>query len=193
MQQLFLVFDMIKINFIRHGETAGNKLKKYIGSTDEELCEEGKNVLRENIYPDCDMLLVSPMKRCIQTAEIIYPKIKYIICQNFRECDFGIFENKNYIELSDVPEYQKWIDGNCTGRCPNGDDPFEFKKRCTDEFIKFMKSIPDNITVSLVIHGGVIMSILEKYAVPHREFYQWHIKNGQVLTAGFENDIIKIY
>lgn len=33
---------MIKIAMIRHGKTYGNTLGRYIGVTDEPLCEEGK-------------------------------------------------------------------------------------------------------------------------------------------------------
>ena len=31
---------------------------------------------------------------------------------------------------------------------------------------------------ALVVHGGTIMNIMEKYALPKKEFYEWHIGNG---------------
>ena len=31
---------------------------------------------------------------------------------------------------------------------------------------------------ALVIHGGTIMNIMEKYALPKKEFYEWHVGNG---------------
>ena len=34
---------MLKIYLIRHGQTPGNKLKRYIGTTDEQLSQEGRN------------------------------------------------------------------------------------------------------------------------------------------------------
>ena len=36
----------IKIWLIRHGMTAGNRQQRYVGTTDELLCEEG----RQQIY-----------------------------------------------------------------------------------------------------------------------------------------------
>ena len=36
--------------FIRHGRTGGNLQSRYIGSTDEELCKEGINGLKDNLY-----------------------------------------------------------------------------------------------------------------------------------------------
>ena len=66
----------MKIIFIRHGKTAGNLEKRYIGRTDESLCSKGKDKLLRRTYPDCKTVITSGMKRCIQTAEIIYPNKK---------------------------------------------------------------------------------------------------------------------
>ena len=63
----------MRIIFIRHGLTAGNLQKRYIGRTDEPLCEEGILSLRSKEYPQYEVLVCSPMRRCLQTAEIIFP------------------------------------------------------------------------------------------------------------------------
>ena len=42
---------MLKLILIRHGETQGNKLKRYIGKrTDEPLCPEAGNMLAQLAY-----------------------------------------------------------------------------------------------------------------------------------------------
>ena len=41
------------INFIRHGMTEGNKSKKYIGITDEVLCDEGIHELKKDAMGNC--------------------------------------------------------------------------------------------------------------------------------------------
>ena len=33
--------------------------------------------------------------------------------------------------------------------------------------------------VALIVHGGTIMAILDKYSSPHEDFYNWQVKNGQ--------------
>ena len=90
----------MKIVLIRHGATAGNIEKRYIGITDEDLCASGIEGICNNIkagyYPKVQAVFVSPMKRCRQTAKLIYPEYKQHIVPDFRECDFGIFEGKNY-------------------------------------------------------------------------------------------------
>ena len=81
------------IYFIRHGATAGNLEKRYIGRTDERLCTEGIERLKElrELVPDikgnsipavcqgAEAVFTSPMKRCIATADILFPDKKKII------------------------------------------------------------------------------------------------------------------
>lgn len=39
--------------------------------------------------------------------------------------------------------------------------------------------IRENISeAALVVHGGTIMNIMEAYALPKKEFYEWHVGNG---------------
>ena len=42
---------MIRLYLIRHGQTPGNKLQRYIGTTDEPLSTEGKEFLEKLTYP----------------------------------------------------------------------------------------------------------------------------------------------
>ena len=67
------------LNLIRHGKTQGNAEKRYIGRTDELLSDEGSSELRNICYPPCDILAASPMKRCLMTADIIYPDMEKLI------------------------------------------------------------------------------------------------------------------
>ena len=64
---------MIRLYLIRHGQTPGNKLQRYIGTTDEPLSTEGKEFLEKLTYPMPEALYVSPLCRCVETAEILFP------------------------------------------------------------------------------------------------------------------------
>ena len=88
---------MIKLWLIRHGKTEGNKLARYIGTTDEPLCQEGIEFLKKMDYPKVQEIYVSPLRRCVQTAEILFPEKPVHIIEELAECDFGEFENKNYL------------------------------------------------------------------------------------------------
>ena len=183
---------MREIILIRHGKTFGNTLGRYIGTTDEELCLEGREelaALRESgqyrsIRPD--LVYVSPLRRCRQTAEILFPGVPQEICRDFRECDFGEFENKNYKELSGNPAYQAWVDSGGTLPFPGGESREAFQERCRAEFARVLRARRKQAgsSAAFVVHGGTIMSILAEYAVPKEDFYHWQIKNGEGYACG---------
>ena len=62
---------MIELLFIRHGATEGNLRRRYIGRTDEPLCEAGiaqvKALQKRGL--SVDRLFVSPLLRTRQTAD----------------------------------------------------------------------------------------------------------------------------
>ena len=85
---------------IRHGETAGNQKQRYIGRrTDEPLLPQSQEVLKQLDYGEPKAVYASPMLRCTQTASILFPGKPLNIIDELAECDFGEFENKNYLEL----------------------------------------------------------------------------------------------
>ena len=164
---------------IRHGQTQGNIEHRYIGCrTDEPLCVQGIERLCEKEYPEVAKVYVSPMKRCIETAEIIYPGIPVEIIEDFRECDFGEFENKNYAELNGRMDYQAWIDSNGEMPFPNGESRAEFAARCVKAFAELTeRNVQEDCAI--VVHGGTIMAIMEKYAHPRGNYYDFQVKNGE--------------
>lgn len=103
----------MELILIRHLKTPGNEKRQYIGSTDEELSEQEvlnfKQRYKIDSYPQVQQVIVSPMKRCIQTAELIYPEVQIQQESLLKECDFGIFEGKTYEELIEKNIRHGWI------------------------------------------------------------------------------------
>ena len=185
---------MAELILIRHGKTAGNLLGRYIGSrTDEPLCDEGREELAGKQLPEVERLYVSPMKRCVETAEILWPgfdRKKMQKVTDLRECDFGDFENKNYKELSGNGDYQTWIDSNGTLPFPNGESMDAFKSRCLEAFARIVEEVSGAeqewiasgktgiFRAGIVVHGGTIMAILEQYGYPKAAYFDYQVKNG---------------
>ena len=185
---------MAELILIRHGKTAGNLLGRYIGSrTDEPLCDEGREGLAGKQLPEVERLYVSPMKRCVETAEILWPgfdRKKMRKVTDLRECDFGDFENKNYKELSGNGDYQAWIDSNGTLPFPNGESMDAFKSRCLEAFARIVEEVSGAeqewiasgktgiFRAGIVVHGGTIMAILEQYGYPKAAYFDYQVKNG---------------
>lgn len=184
---------MIQLLFIRHGATAGNLEKRYIGSTDEPLCDTGIaqiEALRQHGL-QADYLFVSPMLRTRQSAQLLFPQMQYTLVNDLRETDFGLFEGKTAAELSSSAEYRAWVDSMCLAPVPQGESVTDFKARCRSAFARIMKTVPDNSCVAFVVHGGVIMSIMEAYAEPKKGFYDYHIQNGNYIFCKYDNDFSK--
>lgn len=185
---------MIRMLFIRHGATAGNLEKRYIGRTDEPLCEKGVTqikALRSRQWKP-DKIFVSPMLRTKQTAELLFPDVPQTAVNDFREMDFGMFEGKTAAELSAVAEYRTWVDGLCLGSIPLGESTADFKARCCKAFEELLSAMPEDSTAAFVVHGGVIMAILEAYARPQRSFYDYHLGNGDFLWCTFEKGYLHV-
>lgn len=171
----------MKIIFIRHGKTKGNLEKKYIGRTDEPLCGEGISEISQREYPYADIVVSSPMKRCLQSAEIIYPGKEIFICQGLRETDFGDFEGKNYSQLAKDIRYRRWIDGECSSP-PNGESREDFIDRCCTGFYETADKFA-GMTAAFIVHGGTIMAVMSRFAYPEGGFYDFQVKNGGGYTA----------
>lgn len=179
------------INLIRHGRTEGNLESRYIGVIDEPLCAEGIAELHSKAFPECDAVICSPMRRCIQTAELIYPNKKRLVYEDLRECNFGAFEGQSPRELSDNPFYNKWLKSGGTLPFPAGERPDEFKRRTCEEF---MRAITENTagTLSFVVHGGTIMSIMERFSEPKRSYFDYRVNNGCGYIVSFDGKTISI-
>jgi len=183
---------MKTVYFIRHGATAGNLERRYIGRTDEELCQLGVQQIQELQAPSVDILFVSPMLRTRQSGELLFPEMPKTIVNDLRETDFGIFEAKTADELADNAAYRAWVDANCETPIPNGEAVSAFKTRCVNAFLATMEAVPDGSSVAFVIHGGCIMAILESLAEPKRGFYEYHIGNGKMISAEFDRTSLRL-
>lgn len=187
---------MMECILIRHGKTYGNTLGRYIGRTDEPLCEEGKAALKEIKIPQPELLFVSPMMRCRETAALLFPNQKQQVLQNLRECNFGDFENKNYKELANDMRYQQWIDSNGTLPFPNGESPEEFRERSFQGFLEALGQCREQSVrkTAFVVHGGTICSIMSRVCEPLGDFYHWQVKNAEgyrILLEDLQDKCVK--
>lgn len=203
----------MEILLLRHGKTRGNLEGRYVGRTDEPLLPSTAEELKQSGYRGfCpDLVYASPMLRCRQTAELLFPEMmcggsefpelrretggcpdrnRLILCEGFREMDFGAFEYKTYEELKGLPEYRDWIAGGGTGTVPGGESGTAFRERCRASFLSCLRDATarDAGKIAVVTHGGVIMSVMEAFARPRADFYHWQLKNGCGYQVYTENN-----
>ena len=164
----------MEILIIRHGKTAANKDGRYLGRTDVPLCPEGEEeALAGGTLPAVGKVYVSPMLRAVRTAELCFPGAVQVPVPDFREMDFGIFEGKNYEEMTGDPEYQKWVDGMCRGKCPGGEST---------------AAAAGEKQLFITAHGGTVMALMSRCARPEKDYYDWYVKNCQGYLAHLDED-----
>lgn len=157
---------------IRHGITQGNLDGKYIGQTDLALCPDGeadiRALARSGVYPQVEKVYSSPLKRCIETAQIIYPDIQLTKVDEIAEMDFGEFEGKRQSELENLPEYAAWLKGGADACPPGGENFGDFSLRCISGLdIIFSDMMKKELTrAAVVTHGGVITNLLTGFGLP---------------------------
>lgn len=177
------------IHFIRNALTDANLEGRYIGHTDVDLGEEGRAQLGqmkdELIYPPVDAVFTSPLKRCTETAKIIYPDNKPISIEGLIEYNFGEFENKTAEELEKHPVFPKWLAGEKGVEPPFGESNEKFEKRVLGTFEKIVEGLMKTGTTSaaIVTHGGVIMAILAAFGIPEYPMHEWITPSGCGFTV----------
>ena len=187
---------MAYLYLIRHGKTKGNLEKRYVGRTDEPLCKAGiremnerRSILLRSFSEEGAVIClpgkiyVSPMLRCRQTAKLLFPDAKQEVVADFCEMDFGAFEYKNYEELSGDPRYQAFIDSGGAIDFPDAEPQQQFRQRVRTAFEQCLKAnenflanqTSDQSEEPLIfgVHGGTMMAIMEAYARPHRDYFDW--------------------
>lgn len=180
-----------KIVLIRHGITEGNEMHMYYGSTDVSLSERGKHLLEkqreEGLYPisETAQFYTTGMLRTEQTLRIVYGDREHGVIEDLRELDFGEFEMHTYEELNSVPEYQKWITAEDSGKAPPGGESIDsFTERIRRGFdeltirnelymLKLRNQRKEAMTIC-ICHGGVISGIMD-YIWPgeYKNFFEW--------------------
>lgn len=157
---------------IRHGLTQGNLDGKYIGQTDLSLCPSGSQTIRDlvsqEVYPEVGKVYSSPLARCLETAEIIYPEQKLMIIDEIGEMNFGEFENKTQQQLQDLPEYAQWLRGGADACPPQGEKFGDFTLRCIEGLdVIFSDMMRNDVQrAACVTHAGVITNLLAGYGLP---------------------------
>ena len=85
----------MRLELIRHGETALQKERRYQGITDAPLSSEGRETLRPAKFQP-ERVIVTPLQRTRETAEILFPGVPQLVIPGLQEMNFGRFEGKNY-------------------------------------------------------------------------------------------------
>lgn len=169
----------MKVLLLRHGETAYNREGRYLGRSDIPLSPEGAAALAPAGFSP-ERVFVSPLVRAAETAAILFPGVPQVAVPDLREMDFGLFEGRTWREMEDLPAYRQWVEGGCLGRVPGGECKSAFCRRTCAAFAALADCALERSWSRLVVvaHGGTQMAVLERYALPRKDYFQWHAPTG---------------
>ena len=161
-----------RISVLRHGMTEANEKGVYIGSTDLPLSDKGAAELAakadEYDYPRVHRVYSSPLRRCTETAEILFPDTELCTVDDLRELNFGEFENKSIDELAKRRDYNDWLRGGKDARPPKGESLEEMTARTyTGLHNVIMDMMESGLThCALITHAGIISNMLAGFGLP---------------------------
>ncbi len=176
-----------KIHLIRHGQTQANLDGRYIGRTDEPLSPEGLTGLldmkTQYRYPGGTRFFSSPLTRCRQTLEVLYPGCRIEVSEGLAECDFGEWDGKSAAHLKQDDRFRRWLAGEAV-EIPGGETGEQFQQRVMAAFEALVEDLMRHKDTEAVIctHGGVIMMLMAAYALPRAPMHEWAAENGGGFT-----------
>lgn len=158
---------MRKIYLVRHGQTDANVEKKYCGQTDVDLNHKGlqdaASIAKVLKNISLDSIVSSDLKRTLKTAELIneYHQLEIELISDFREINFGKFENLTFEEIGvQYPkEKEKMIKEKIDYNFLEGESLKTLYKRVIRAFYQLIEE-KENEDILIVSHGGVIRMIL---------------------------------
>lgn len=186
---------MLRLYFMRHGETVWNTERRYQGMTDIELSDEGlrqaecaakrfKNIKIDKIY-------ASPLKRAMKTAEKIAAEkgLEIISEDDFREIHFGEWEGKTVPELTEKygESYTNFIREPHKYGFPGEGSVENVINRIKPGIDRLIAEDEGNVLI--VSHGGIIrLMIMYIMGLDSSWFTKMWINNTGVSIVEIKND-----
>ena len=175
------------VELIRHGNTLWQGTGRYQGKSDVPLSTAGLAELHPPKFGP-ETVYITRLCRTRQTAEVLFPGARLVEVKDLQEMCFGSFEGRNFIEMEHDPDYLAWVNANCESPCPDGETKAVFSERVCRAFAALVdRALADGEeTLVILAHGGTQMAAMERYALPHADYYHWCAPNagGYVLDAG---------
>src|ERR1700680_1337130 len=156
-----------KLIMVRHGESEGNRDRRFTISAEVPLTELGRQQAREaaeriakRFAPD--RIISSPYRRARQTSEIIASELGLPIevVHDLHERDLGVLKGESYDLLRDLAGQDSGYDPKrgWLWRPEGGESYEDVRQRVSVAIDQIRQRYPDQELV-VVSHGGVMLSM----------------------------------
>jgi alpha-ribazole phosphatase len=192
---------MVKtLYLIRHGATQGDGVKRYKGSLDVPLSEEGiEQIKRVALYlskvikDERPVVYSSPLSRALKSAEIISDNfnVKPVIVPELRERNFGIWEGMSFEQIKEryPEEFSLWADNPLKYSPPGGESTIEVRDRVMKALRGLLHPFTNSPIQIIVAHGGVNRIILcEFLGIPLENIFRIEQEHGAINIIEFHDN-----
>lgn len=161
-----------RLSVIRHGSTKANENGIYIGRTDYSLSDRGTaelfNKLEKFDYPYVEKVYSSPLRRCTETASILFPEVPVMIIDDLTEMYLGDFENQSLEDIVNRDDYKEWLKGGKNSAAPNGESSQEVMARVFKALHAIIMDMmyEEIYHAAVITHAGIIVDMLNGYSIP---------------------------
>lgn len=184
---------IISLYLIRHGQTLDNIKNRFSGITDSVLSDKGLEQSFKTIEllknKEFEYIYTSPLKRSYFIGKRLNSKkeLKYIL--DFREMDFGIFENLTIKEIkkNHNEEFKKMIEEQFEYNFIKGENIIGFHNRVINSLENILENKKGDICICA--HAGVIRCIIS-HLISKSHIYHWNFKidNCSITKINIENN-----
>jgi len=153
---------MRQLTLIRHGVTQWNLTGQFQGHTDIPLSPEGMEQARalakhlRTSKHKVDYIYSSPLKRALETAQIVYPERTIETDSRLKELNFGIFEGSTQAENEQHKAWDEWHANPFERRAPGGESYADLMGRAAE----WLETLPKDANSVAFAHAGTIRMLI---------------------------------
>ncbi len=187
---------------VRHGETDWNKEGKFQGSTDIDLSREGilqARLLKDALKNNFDYVYASPLRRALQTAEILCEDkddIHPVAVPDLREINFGAWEGLTITQIREQypAEYHSWRTDGEHGNLVGSDDlSLRSAARRGKNAILNLAEKHAGKKILIVAHGGILKAaLIEIFDWKLTMYHRFFLGNTAVTRISIHNSQLPI-
>lgn len=175
----------MKFYFIRHWRTkfnlTGTMVKNY---DDADIIDEKPVNWEEKVgqyIPNRSYILSSPVKRCIQTCEMLFDQAPRAILKDFGEFDCSGIGKRKFWEMT-KEQFEKYVPLTAKDMEKRADVIFNMMPKCLEN---------EKITDCIVISHGMLIRYLYHYLTGNKNISPFQVINSEGFT--FSNLDLMIY
>jgi broad specificity phosphatase PhoE len=178
--------EAARIVVVRHGETEWSLSGQHTSTTDLPLTPAGRDRAATVAHVldgySFTLVLSSPLRRALETAEIAGFKDRVAIDENLREWDYGEYEGLTTPQIREQrPDWNLWRDG-----CPGGESPAQVGERADRVLARLAGADGDALAFA---HGHILRVLTARWAeMEVAEGARFKLGAGAIGVLGHERD-----